>query len=55
MEVFTFKNTEQLPGDYNIVFDASELSSGIYFYKLQVYNFAIKRVFTSIRKMIMMK
>ena len=34
-EVATLVNKEQKPGNYEVKFDASLLSSGIYFYKLQ--------------------
>ena len=35
-EVATLVNDEKLPGEYEVEFDASRLSSGIYFYKLSV-------------------
>ena len=38
-EVATLVNKEQKPGNYQIVFNASELSSGTYFYKLKAGNF----------------
>jgi uncharacterized Ntn-hydrolase superfamily protein len=38
-EVATLVNKEQVPGVYEILFDASSLSSGTYFYKLQAGNF----------------
>ena len=34
-EVTTLVNEEQSAGNYEVEFNASELSSGIYFYKLQ--------------------
>ena len=48
-EVETLVNTEQTVGVYQIQFDASTLSSGIYFYKLQAGNFV------STKKMILLK
>jgi hypothetical protein len=36
-------------GNYEVNFDASKLSSGIYFYKLQTGNF------TSTKKMVLMR
>ena len=38
-EVATLVNKKQYPGFYKVTFDASNLSSGIYFYKLQTGNF----------------
>jgi len=38
-EVATLVNKEQVPGVYEILFDASALSSGTYFYKLQAGSF----------------
>jgi len=38
-EVATLVNEEKLPGEYEIEFDGSQLSSGIYFYKLTSGNF----------------
>lgn len=35
-EVKTLVNEEQIPGTYQVIFDASHLASGVYFYRLQV-------------------
>lgn len=44
-EIITLVNTKQNPGSYNIKFNAENLSSGIYFYKLTTDNFSdIKRM-----------
>ncbi len=48
-EVATLVNEEKPTGSYEINFDASELSSGIYFYKLQT------GLFVETRKMILLK
>ncbi len=48
-EVATLVNEEQAAGDYRVDFNAVELPSGIYFYKLQNSNF------TQTRKMILLK
>ena len=38
-EVATFVNQEQMPDSYKIDFNASRLSSGVYFYKLKAGSF----------------
>jgi hypothetical protein len=44
-EVATLVNEKQSPGTYEVTFDGSGLSSGIYFYKLEAGNFSdIKRM-----------
>jgi hypothetical protein len=48
-EVATLVNTQQATGAYEVSFDASQLSSGIYFYSIEVNNF------TATKKMILMK
>ena len=48
-EVATLVNKEQKPGNYEIQFEASGLTSGIYFYKLQSGSFVASR------KMILLK
>ncbi|MCU0342720.1 MAG: T9SS type A sorting domain-containing protein [Ignavibacterium sp.] len=48
-EVATLLNTEKTAGVYEATFDASSLSSGIYFYTLEAKNF------TSTKKMVLLK
>ena len=48
-EIVTLVNEQQKPGRYKIQFDASHLSSGIYFYRL------IAGGFTSAKKCVLMK
>lgn len=48
-EVATLVNEEKNPGNYDVEFNASQLSSGIYFYKIQAGDFV------SSRKMILLK
>ena len=48
-EIKTLVNEEKLPGNYEIEFNASDLSSGIYFYRLQTGNFI------ETKKMVLMK
>ncbi|MBK8943967.1 MAG: T9SS type A sorting domain-containing protein [Ignavibacteriae bacterium] len=48
-EVLTLVNQKQKPGNYEVEFDAKNLSSGIYFYKLQA------RELTLTKKMILLK
>jgi uncharacterized delta-60 repeat protein len=48
-EVATIVNEENVAGEYEIIFDASQLTSGIYFYRLQAGEFS------STRKLILIK
>ena len=48
-EVVTLMNEEKNAGSYEVNFNASSLSSGVYFYKLEAGNF------TQTRKMVLMK
>lgn len=48
-EVQTLVNTAQNPGSYNVMFNAQNLSSGVYFYKLTAGSF------TDIKKMTLVK
>jgi hypothetical protein len=48
-EVATLVNRKQAPGNYSVKFDASKLTSGVYFYKLQSGSFVVTK------KMILMK
>ena len=52
-EISELINKELKPGEYNIDWNASGYSSGVYFYKLTVNSG--KEVFTETRKMIMIK
>jgi beta-glucosidase len=49
-EVKTLVQQNQLPGSYSISFNAGEISSGVYFYRLQVNN-----QFTETKKMIVLR
>ncbi len=42
-EISTLVNENRLPGNYKIEFDGSKLSSGVYFYKLQLGNQIINK------------
>jgi hypothetical protein len=48
-EIMTLVNAQQTPGDYEIQFDASKLSSGIYFYKL------VAGEYSDVKSMILIK
>jgi hypothetical protein len=37
-EVAVLVNAEQPPGRYQVVFDGSDLSSGMYYYRLEVHG-----------------
>jgi len=48
-EIATLVNEEKAPGTYKVEFNATKLSSGIYFYKLQAGNFK------EVKKMVLVK
>lgn len=48
-EVVKLINKVQQPGNYQVNFDGSQLSSGMYFYKLQIGNFV------KVKKMLLLK
>jgi hypothetical protein len=48
-EIATLVNKQQKPGNYEVQFDATELTSGIYFYKLKAGTFS------KVKKMILTK
>ncbi|HEY5122801.1 MAG TPA: T9SS type A sorting domain-containing protein [Ignavibacteria bacterium] len=44
-EIETLVNEKQSPGTYEVTFDASQYSSGVYFYKIEAGDFnAMKRM-----------
>jgi Secretion system C-terminal sorting domain len=53
-EIETIVNKEQKPGNYEVQFDASNLTSGIYFYKLDTSTGSAS-MFTESKKMILLK
>jgi len=48
-EIKTLVNEKLTPGSYEVIFNGSNLTSGIYFYKLMIGNF------TDTKKMILIK
>jgi hypothetical protein len=48
-EIVTLVNKNQVAGNYNISFDASNLTSGIYFYQITAGDF------TKVHKMMLLK
>jgi hypothetical protein len=53
-EVVTLVNDNQTAGSYSVEFNASTLSSGIYFYQLKVNNIQA-RLFSDLKKMVVLK
>ena len=54
-EVSMLVNKEQPQGNYKIEFDASTLTSGIYFYRIQVYSPGRAGEFVETKKMILLR
>jgi hypothetical protein len=54
-EVATLINEEKSPGSYKIKFDASNLASGIYFYRLSVGSFGQAGNFMDMKKMVLIR
>ena len=48
-KVATLVNKQQQPGNYEVRFDASNFSSGVYFFRLRTNNFV------STKKMLLLK
>jgi len=54
-EISTLVNRNQQKGVYNIIFDASNYSSGVYFYKLELIDEKQNKVFIETKRMIYLK
>ena len=48
-EVASLVNEEKAPGVYSVTFDAGNLSSGVYFYKIQAGKFTESKKMTLIK------
>ena len=44
-EIITLVNEEKAPGNYEVKFDGSNLTSGVYFYRLQAGSFSETKKF----------
>ncbi len=54
-EITKLVNEEKPVGNYEVEFDASNLSSGVYFYRLQVYAPGRAGNFVDTKKMVLLK
>ncbi|HMS64094.1 MAG TPA: T9SS type A sorting domain-containing protein [Ignavibacteria bacterium] len=54
-EIRTLVSENQNAGRYEVKFDGSNLSSGVYFYKIEAGSLRGAREFTSVKKMMLMK
>jgi hypothetical protein len=48
-EVETIENNERTAGTYTVTFDAKQLSSGVYYYKLTTNNYTAAKKFVLIK------
>jgi hypothetical protein len=48
-KIATIVNHEQKPGNYQVTFDASQLSSGVYYYQLKTNNFIKTKKMTLVK------
>ena len=54
-EVATLVNKQQKAGNYEVDFDASKLSSGLYFYRLSATSVGSAQSFVNVKKMLLVK
>ncbi|MCB9248768.1 MAG: T9SS type A sorting domain-containing protein [Ignavibacteriales bacterium] len=56
-EVTTLVNQRQNPGNYEVTWDATDVPSGVYFYKLTAGDpeSSSRQVFVEVKKMILLK
>ncbi len=54
-ELYVLVNEKKSPGNYSVSFNAENLPSGVYFYRLNVESFNDKLLFTTSKKMILLK
>ncbi len=54
-EVKTLVNKSQIEGTYSVVFDASNLPSGVYIYKLEIVTQASSERFSEVKRMVLLK
>ena len=56
-EVAALVNKEKIPGDYEVKFNGSNLTSGVYFYWLQTGDPSLRsgQGFTETKKLVLMK
>ena len=54
-EVRTLVNQKQIQGNYEMEFDGSGLSSGIYFYRIEISNEKNNEVYSQTKKMLLVK
>jgi len=48
-EIETSENSERTAGTYTVTFDAKQLSSGVYYYKLTANNYTAAKKFVLIK------
>jgi len=54
-EIAELVNKKQNAGDYKVDFEADELPSGVYFYRLEIYDAKSNQFFIDTKKMILIR
>ena len=54
-KVFDLVNTFQLPGNYQVIVNAKDLCSGVYFYAISAYSLNNKLKFQKVKKFLLLK
>jgi hypothetical protein len=55
VQITELANKVQPKGEYDVIFNAKNLSSGVYFYSVKAIPIDGKREFNAVKKMIIMK
>lgn len=54
-EISTLVNSKQNEGEYRINFNGRGLNSGVYFYKLEIYDAKTNHIYSDTKKMLLIR